>query len=159
MRTTDPKKLIKAIQTGRRKLGMTDDEYRGLLSGVSGGRTASTRELTEKELVAVLARMRKAGFEITTAPQLRKIWSLWLSMHGEGVVRDRSDTAIRAYIQRITGEKHPENYTIAQLQMVIETLKKWIDRIEDAAARERLHQVADAEPATLILQQASHVRR
>lgn len=153
MRTTDSKKLIKAIQTGRRKLGMTDDEYRGLLSGVTGGRTASTKELTEKELVAALARMRKAGFEVATGPQLRKIRSLWYSMHDEGVVRNGSDQAIRAYIQRITGEKYPENYTIDQLQLVIETLKKWIDRIEDAAARERLQQAfVDLEPATLAMQ-------
>ena len=32
MRTPpDPKKLVKALQTGRRQLGMTDEEYRSLL--------------------------------------------------------------------------------------------------------------------------------
>ena len=43
MRTTaDPKKLVRALQTGRRKLGMKDEEYRGLLSSVTGGRTTSS---------------------------------------------------------------------------------------------------------------------
>lgn len=69
MRTpTDPKKLIKALQTGRRKLGMTDEEYRGLLSSVTGGRTTSSKELSGEELVRALAALRKAGFRTTAGP-------------------------------------------------------------------------------------------
>ena len=59
MRTTaDPKKLVRALQTGRRKLGMTDEDYRGLLSSVTGGRTTSSKELSGEELARALAALR-----------------------------------------------------------------------------------------------------
>ena len=53
--------LVRAIQTGRRKLGLDDDTYRGLLADVSGGKTSS-RELNAYQLKEVLRRMREAGF-------------------------------------------------------------------------------------------------
>lgn len=100
MRTTaDPKKLVKALQTGRRKLGMTDEEYRGLLSSVTGGRTTSSKELSGEELARALATLRKAGFRTTADPQIRKIKSLWYEMHDLGIVRNRSDQAIETYIR------------------------------------------------------------
>ena len=151
--TADPKKLVKALQTGRRKLGMTDEEYRGLLSSVTGGRTTSSKELTGEELVRALAALRKAGFRTTADPQIRKIKSLWDEMHDLGIVRNRSDQAIETYIRRITRVQKIEWCSVEQLQLVIETLKNWIDRIEEPAAREHLQQTfADLEPATLAMQ-------
>ena len=38
---TNTSGLIKAIQTGRRKLGMDDETYRALLADASGGKTSS----------------------------------------------------------------------------------------------------------------------
>ena len=150
MRTpTDPKKLVKALQTGRRKLGMTDEEYRGLLSSVTGGRTTSSKELTGEELVRALA----AGFRTTAEPQLRKIKSLWYEMHDLGIVRNRSDQAIETYIRRITRAQKIEWCSVEQLQLVIETLKNWIDRIEEPAAREHLqHFFSEQQPATAVMQ-------
>lgn len=104
MRTPpDPKKLVKALQTGRRKLGMTDEEYRALLSGVTNGRTTSSKELSSEELSRALAALRKAGFHTTADPQMRKIKSLWYEMYDLGIVRNRSEQANNAYIRRITG--------------------------------------------------------
>ena len=154
MRTpTDPKKLIKALQTGRRKLGMTDEEYRALLSSITGGRTTSSKELSGGELIRALTALRKVGFRTTADPQLRKIKSLWYEMHDLGIVRNRSDQAIETYIRRITRVQKIEWCSVKQLQLVIETLKNWIDRIEEPAAREHLQQTfADLEPATLAMQ-------
>lgn len=133
--TTNTGGLIRAVQTGRRKLGLSDEEYRALLEGVSG--KTSTKELHALQLKEVLRRMRKAGFNRATDPQLRKIKSLWFRMHDEGVVRSKSEQSIAAYIRRIT-RKDVRNCSVKDLQRVIETLKQWIDRVEDAAARERL---------------------
>lgn len=133
--TTNTGGLIRAVQTGRRKLGLSDEEYRALLEGVSG--KTSTKELHALQLKEVLRRMRKAGFNRATDPQLRKIRSLWFRMHDEGVVRSKSEQSIAAYIRRIT-RKDVRNCSVKDLQRVIETLKQWIDRVEDAPARERL---------------------
>ena len=133
--TTNTGGLIRAVQTGRRKLDLSDEEYRALLEGVSG--KTSTKELHALQLKEVLRRMRKAGFHTATDLQLRKIRSLWFRMHDEGVVRSKSEQSIAAYIRRIT-RKDVRNCSVKDLQRVIETLKQWIDRVEDAAARERL---------------------
>ena len=127
--------LIKAIQTGRRKLGLTEDEYRALLEGVSG--KTSTKELNARQLKEVLRRMRAAGFHTATDPQLRKIRSLWFSMYDEGIVKNKTEQSIAAYIRRIT-KKAVNACDVKDLQRVIETLKQWIDRLDDPAARERL---------------------
>ena len=141
MRTpTDPKKLVKALQTGRRKLGMTDEEYRGLLSSVTGGRTTSSKELSGEEPVRALA-------------ALRKVKSLWYEMHDLGIVRNRSDQAIETYIRRITRAQKIEWCSVEQLQLVIETLKNWVDRIEEPAVREHLQRFfSEQQPATAVVQ-------
>ena len=119
MRTTaDPKKLVRARQTGRRKLGMTDEEYRGLLSNGTGGRTTASKELSGEELARALAALRKAGFRTTADPQIRKIKSLWYEMHDLGIVRNRSDQAIETYIRRITRAQKIEWCSVEQLQII-----------------------------------------
>lgn len=142
--------LIKAIQTGRRKLGLTDEEYHALLEGVSG--KTSAKELNAWQLKEVLRRMRAAGFGAATDPQLRKIRSLWFSMYDEGIVKSKAEQAISAYIRRIT-KKTANACGVKDLQRVIETLKQWIDRLDDPAARERLRREFVTMPAASPLPQ------
>ena len=142
--TTNTSGLIKAIQTGRRKLGMSDEDYRALLEGVSG--KTSTKELNAYQLKEVLRRMREAGFHTATDPQLRKIKSLWFSMYDEGIVKSKTEQSISAYIRRIT-KKSANACGVKDLQRVIETLKQWIDRLDDPAARERLRREFVTMPA------------
>lgn len=141
---TNTSGLIKAIQTGRRKLGLSDEEYRALLEGVSG--KTSTKELNAYQLKEVLRRMREAGFHTATEPQLRKIRSLWFSMYDEGIVKSKTEQSISAYIRRIT-KKSANACGVKDLQRVIETLKQWIDRLDDPAARERLRREFVTMPA------------
>lgn len=142
--------LIKAIQTGRRKLGLSDEEYHALLEGVSG--KTSTKELNAYQLKEVLRRMREAGFHTATEPQLRKIRSLWFSMYDEGIVKSKTEQSISAYIKRIT-KKSANACGVKDLQRVIETLKQWIDRLDDPAARERLRREFVTMPAASPLPQ------
>lgn len=150
--TTNTGGLIKAIQTGRRRLGMDEETYRALLADVSGGKTSS-KELNSYQLKEVLRRMREAGFgSVSDGPQMRKIKQLWLDMHKEGIVRSKSDRAVSAYIQRIT-KKSPEACRVKDLQLVIETLKQWIERIDDEEAQMRLlHAYTGLEFSTDMLQ-------
>lgn len=135
--------LIKAVQTGRRKLCLSDEEYHALLEGVSG--KTSSKELTAYELKEVLWRMRKAGFHGVYDDQLQKIRSLWFGMYDDGIVRSRSEQSITAYIRRITGKSTKECDT-KDLQRVIETLKQWIDRIDDSTAQEHFHTAFETMP-------------
>lgn len=147
---TNTSGLIKAIQTGRRKLGLSDEEYHALLEGVSG--KTSTKELNAYQLKEVLRRMREAGFHTATDPQLRKIRSLWFSMYDEGIVKSKTEQSISAYIRRIT-KKSANACGVKDLQRVIETLKQWIDRLDDPAAQERLRREFVTMPAASPLPQ------
>lgn len=98
--TTNASGLIKAIQTGRRKLGLSDEEYRALLEDISG--TNSTKAFNPYQLKKVLRCLREAGFHTAIAPQLRKIRSLWFSMYDEGIINSKTEQSISAYIRRIT---------------------------------------------------------
>lgn len=151
-RTPHTAGLIKAIQTGRRRLGMQEEDYRAMLADVSGGRTTSTKELTVFELKLVLLRMRKAGFRSTTDDQLRKIRSLWYALWDEGIVQRKDERAIASFIRRIT-KLEVRECSVKDMQRVIEALKKWIERIEDLEARDRLRRtLLDMPVATPTIQ-------
>ncbi len=143
--------LIKAVQTGRHALRLTDEEYRALLGSMSDGKT-STKELNESELKKVLLHMRKLGFIRVTEHQLNKIRSLWFQMHDQGIVRSGTEQSIAAYIRRIT-RKEIKACTVKDLQRVIETMKKWIERMDDPSAREHLLQILmDMPPESRLIQ-------
>lgn len=129
----DSKRLIKAIKTGQRSLGMTEDEYRAFLIGICGKQSCT--DMTPKELQQVLFGMRKMGFRSITPPQVSKIRTVWDEMHQIGIVRVNTDAAIDAYARRIC--KYPlQECSAKQLETVIETLKQWISRdAREAAAR------------------------
>lgn len=139
--------LIKAIQTGRRKLGLEEEEYRLLVGSVSNGKTSS-KELTIKQMQALLDRMRELGFRPATEKQMLKIRALWHSLADEGIVRTDTDAAISVFIKRIT-KKLPNSCKVEDLSRVIEVLKKWIARIEDSETRERLEEEFLDNPITI----------
>lgn len=138
MQTTSTQKLVKALQTGKRALGMTDDEYRAMLNGICG--KESSKDMDEGELKKALATMRRLGFKPVYTSQMNLVRHLWLAMHEEGMVKAKSDSAIDTYTKRITGSAL-RDCAPTQVQKVIETLKKWIARLEDKAVQERLNRV------------------
>ena len=136
------KKYIAAVQTGRHKLGMADDEYRALISSISNGRTESTKGLTVDELKHALAELRKDGFTPIMPDQYKKIASLWYAMHDTGIVRDKSKRAMDAYIERIAKVK-PSLCGVVEFHRVIESLKIWVCRMKATESYQRLQQLLD----------------
>jgi len=135
-------RLIRLIHVAKRDLAMDDDTYRALLVSCTGQDTST--HLTDAELNKVLAHMKRRGFKVRHAagkskrplaqsPQDKKIRALWLTLHKMGAVRDPSETALAAYIKRITGVDALQWLDIQQASRVIETLKQWQDRIDRAA--------------------------
>lgn len=100
--------LIRLIHVAKQKVGLTEEEYRALLEGISG-KTSST-ELTITELEAVLKAFKRLGFQVkkmaatpdevgrATADQIDYIKGLW-----ELSARVKTEAALNAFIKRITG--------------------------------------------------------
>ena len=68
-----------------------------------------------------------------------------------GIVRERSEKALNTYVRRITG-CGLDKATTKQCQLVIETLKKWLDRIPDIEIQKQCLVVlrgADSAPQTI----------
>lgn len=133
-------RLKKLLHVGRRELRMDEDTYRALLVSISKDpKRTSSAQLTLNELDQALDRMKAGGFKVRAAradrPQdkhatSRKIRSLWLSLRDLGALNDPSEKALAAFIKNQTGVEDLAWLDGAQAAKVIESLKKWVKRVE-----------------------------
>ncbi|MEI2387488.1 regulatory protein GemA [Breoghania sp. JC706] len=126
---------LKAIHAKRRQLDLDDAAYRAILERVTGLR--SSRDMREDQRRAVAAELDRLGAPGTprhrsdraSGPYAPKLQALWIAAHNLGVVRDRSDTAMIAFVKRQTGVDHSRFlHEPADAAKAIEALKKWVRR-------------------------------
>ena len=123
--------VLKAIHVGRKSLGLDDDDYRATLERITGKRSAG--DMNDNERQAVLTEFRRLGFGATRAtmdgPYAGKLVALWLSAWNLGIVRNRTDEALIAFVERQTGIAHVKWLRDARAAArAIEALKAWIAR-------------------------------
>lgn len=143
--------LIKLIHVAKRQLALDDDVYRLLLEAETGSDSCS--KMSIKQLEKVLAAMESKGFKRQTkarktpfkkrlSPKAKgeraevdKIRAIWIVMSKQGFVRDGSETALDAYVRRIThrnkgiGVDHVAWCDVHQAYTVLESLKSWHHRV------------------------------
>ncbi|MGF1707463.1 gp16 family protein [Enterovibrio baiacu] len=140
-------RLIQLIHVGKRELQLDDDTYRALLKRETG--SDSCRAMRLDELDKVLSALERQGFKrkksnnpkqtkkrLSPKTQgkpdvISKIRALWITMAKEGIIRDGSETALDAYVRRMTksadgkGVDHVGWCDTKQAKIIIESLKKW----------------------------------
>ncbi|HHY0483408.1 TPA: gp16 family protein [Vibrio parahaemolyticus] len=132
--------LLKLVQIGKRELAMDDDTYRAMLKNITGQN--SSKNLQQWQLSKVLDHLKSLGFKPKAsnkpkpkAPEVAKIKAIWITMHKQGFVRDGSDSAIDAYVRRMTTHSNGRGIERAiwlksyQAADVLESLKKWHSRL------------------------------
>ena len=103
----DPRrqKLLRTLHARAREVGMDDDLRRSIQLGVTGKESA--RDMTVTELRRVLdsfSRKRAPrGDELPRHAMTKKLRALWISGWHLGVVRDRTDEALCAYVAQALG--------------------------------------------------------
>ena len=123
------------IHVAKKQLGLDEEAYRGLLERLTGKRSA--KDMDFRELEAVIAEMRRLGF--SAAPKLRrnglegpyaaKLQALWIAGWNLGIVRDRRDKALTAFVLRQTGIPASRWLRLPEdAAKVIEALKAWLAR-------------------------------
>jgi phage gp16-like protein len=137
-RNTARNKLIAKIKIGQKQIGLSDDDYRAMLSDRYD--VESSTQLTDAQLGNLIQHMERLGFQpipsanatarkLADDRQSKMIRGIWLELHQQGVVRNPSEQALAAYVKRQTGVERLEWLTMVQASNVIESLKAWRDRL------------------------------
>jgi len=133
------KRLIAQIHIAKKQLGIDEESYRALLQRHGG---ASCTELDVYQLSKVVAELKQKGFKPKRPTKKRgpkssefksqgdKIRALWLAMAKQGIIRSKEETALRAYVKRMSGGRFeaPQFCDAATASRIIEALKQWQNR-------------------------------
>lgn len=157
----DAYRLLQLVQIGRRDLRLAEEDYRALLEGVTGARSA--KGLSAGQLTLVLEAMKRLGFKpavkrpvkggmqkrlspvsgtpVRTA-EIGVIRAIWITMAKHGLLRDGSETALDHYVERQTvrlnkgvGVARVAWLDGALAYSVLESLKHWHKRAMVEALR------------------------
>ncbi|WP_421281637.1 gp16 family protein [Aeromonas taiwanensis] len=157
----DAYRLLQLVQIGRRDLRLAEEDYRALLEGVTGVRSA--KGLSAGQLTLVLEAMKRFGFKpavkrpvkggmqkrlspvsgtpVRTA-EIGVIRAIWITMAKHGLLRDGSETALDHYVERQTVRLN-QGVGVARVAWldgalaysVLESLKHWHKRAMVEALR------------------------
>ena len=123
------------IHIAKKDLGLDDETYRAMLFTIA--RVRSSGELDHAGRAKVLDHLKKCGWKPKTSqmksrpsddPQINMCRALWLQLHTEGKVYNPKEEALQRYAQRQTKVARLEWLNSKQMNTVIESLKKWLDR-------------------------------
>lgn len=125
---------VKTIYAGIRALGIAEEEdRRALYERVTGKRRL--RDMSPREKAAITDELRRLGFRtaprqrLLTGPYAKKLQALWIAGWNLGLIRDRKDTALVAFVRRQTGIDHPRFLVDpAAAAAAVEALKSWLTR-------------------------------
>ncbi|MVA24520.1 regulatory protein GemA [Agrobacterium vitis] len=128
---------IAAIHVAKKQLGLDDDTYRAKLTNITG--KASVKAMDEDERQKVLTVFRNEGFAPASAAKgkrkplegkfAKKMQALWIAGYNLGIVENRDDAALLAFVTRQTGLDHVRFLHHADdARAAIEGLKKWLAR-------------------------------
>lgn len=122
---------IAAIHAGLRQLGIVEDDARDLYERVTGKR--SLREMDDAERQTVVRALRQLGFKPASKGLqgrfAKKLQALWIAAWNLGLVRNRTDAALVAFVRRQTRIDHVRFvHDAADAAKAIEALKGWLSR-------------------------------
>ncbi|EFO33244.1 protein gp16 [Roseibium sp. TrichSKD4] len=127
---------VQMLRIAQKQLGLDDDTYRDKLETLTGKR--STRDLSERERQKVYTAFQADGFVPkrpapkagrATGKFAPKLQALWIAGWNLGVVKNRTDKAMLAFLFRQTGIEHSRFLHHGEdANKVIEALKAWLKR-------------------------------
>ena len=134
---------LKLIHMARRDLALSEEDYRGLVRRISGGRTDSSGQMTDPERRRLLHHFRVACSWAPKKPNRRKyspasshkppekktqadkIRAMWISMGKAGALREPSEKALGKFCYRLTKKYSPDWLNHREAVIVITALEAW----------------------------------
>src|SRR3546814_8430855 len=131
---------IGKIKLGAKALALADDSYRALLTRLTGKTSAA--DLTPAQLGRVIEELERLGAyrgqrqaRSYPTPQARMVRGLWIELHQMGLVRNRTDQALDAFVRRLAGVDSARWLTDPEeAGKVIEALRAMKRRAEGGAS-------------------------
>lgn len=127
------------IHVAKKQLGMDEDAYRDMLDRTVGQRTA--KGLSEAQCGKVLEEFKRLGFQPSLKGGsktrrkalegrfVKKLQALWIAGWNLGIVRNRDDKALLAFVKRQAGVDSTRFLHHAEdAAKAIEALKGWLAR-------------------------------
>ena len=127
--------MIAKVHIAKAQLGLSEDDYRGMMLRVTGRSSAAA--CTDRELEALLAEFYAKGFTATARPNgprpadhpsARKARALWISLHHLGAVINPSEAALEAFARRQLGCDRLQWAHQGQTYKLVEALKAIAER-------------------------------
>lgn len=114
------------------KAGMDEETRRDFLQAQAGVRSVTQLSIDQAaRIIDELRRRAGVGGAVggLDTPAARKLRALWIAAYDLGLVVDRSDRALLAFLERQTGLSHIRFLTApGQATAAIEALKSWLTR-------------------------------
>ncbi len=135
MATEYRRKCLAKIHIAKKELGLSDGEYRDLIADTVSGK-GSAADLDDRQLQQLLDRLHALGWRprlprSAERPLPATVWKarhLWLQLYERGVVHSSQWTALARFAKRMTGIGDLRHLTGKQGAIVIEALKRWLER-------------------------------
>jgi len=136
---------LAAIHAIKKKIGMDDDIYRGVLAARYGQQSAGKLSASDLADCAAHFKSLTSNRPRGKSPRSRnkaektmidKARALWIDASKRGLLRNGSDQALNAFSKRITKVDRLEWLNPSQQHRVVESLKSWISRLEAEANHE-----------------------
>lgn len=134
--TPDRRAMLAKVHIAKKALSLDEETYRAVIQRLTNGRADSAKALSDAALNDLLQEFKRLGWQAqkaaprTAAKDLLagKVRALWMALAEAGVVRDRSEAALRGYVQRMTGTSDLRFCDAGQKGRLIESLKQWAAR-------------------------------
>lgn len=124
--------LLAKIHIARKDLGLTEENYRAILTRVAGADSAA--KIGPGGQLAVLKEFERLGWSPerkrpkSAKPGVRLIFGLWAELGRTGALDNPSRPALLAFVKRQTGVDSPDWLSPAEVNKVVEGLKAMLAR-------------------------------
>lgn len=126
---------LATIHIGLKQLGIAEDDARDLYERLTGER--SLRAMRPSQHQALIDELKRLGFKPASTESRRrldgkyapKLQALWIAGYNLGLIRNRDDAALLAFVKRQTGIDHTRFLHYSDdASKAIEALKAWLAR-------------------------------